>query len=119
MPSPTFLPDPRAAVSRRMFLADFGMGFTGLALGAMMLRDGVARASTEEAWAPPKGRPHFAPKAKSVIWLFMRGGVSHLESFDPKPEIDKFAGKTIASMLIIAPPSGFNEAPQIQRGKRF
>lgn len=35
------------------------------------------------------------PKAKSVIWLFMRGGVSHLESFDPKPELTKYAGKSI------------------------
>ena len=36
------------------------------------------------------------PKAKSVIWLFMNGGVSHLETFDPKPELTKYAGKTIA-----------------------
>ena len=38
---------------------------------------------------------HFAPKAKSVIWLFMRGGVSHMESFDPKPALTKYAGKSI------------------------
>ena len=114
MPSPTFLPDPRAAVSRRMFLADFGMGFTGLALGAMMFREGVARAATEEAWAPPTGRPHFAPKAKSVIWLFMRGGVSHLESFDPKPEIDKFAGKTIGE----TPYKGVQTSPWLKANQR-
>ena len=41
------------------------------------------------------GRPHRAPKAKRVIWLFMRGGVSQMESFDPKPELTKHAGKTI------------------------
>src|SRR4051812_38549513 len=80
--------------SRRTFLADMGMGFTGLALGAMLARDGIARA--DEPWSPPNGFPHFPPKAKSVIWLFMRGGVSHLESFDPKPELDRFAGKSIA-----------------------
>lgn len=40
-------------------------------------------------------KPHFVPKAKSVIWLFMRGGVSHMESFDPKPVLNKYAGKTI------------------------
>ena len=77
---------------RRTFLADLGMGFTGLALGAMLSRDGVARAD----WAPPTGRPHFPPKAKSVIWLFMNGGVSQMESFDPKPMLTKFGGKTIA-----------------------
>ena len=37
--------------------------------------------------------PHHAPKAKSVIWLFMEGGPSHLDLFDPKPELDKLAGK--------------------------
>jgi hypothetical protein len=82
-------------VSRRTFLADTGMGFTGLALGAMLFRDGVARAD-ESSWHPPDGKPHFAPKAKSVIWIFLCGGVSHLESFDVKPELNKFAGKSIS-----------------------
>src|SRR5580698_4886425 len=81
---------------RRSFLADVGMGFTGLALGAMLSRDGIVRAEAPAVWQPPDGQPHFAPKAKSVIWLFMNGGVSHMESFDPKPELTKFAGKSIA-----------------------
>ncbi len=83
-------------VHRRTFLADMGMGFVGLALGAMLHRDGMVRASEPAAWSPPDGRPHFAPKAKSVIWLFMNGGVSHLETFDPKPALNKYAGKSIA-----------------------
>ena len=78
---------------RRAFLADLGLGFTGMALGAMFARDGLG---SPAAWTPPDGSPHFAPKAKHVIWLFMNGGVSHLESFDYKPEITKHAGKTIA-----------------------
>jgi len=78
---------------RRAFLADLGLGFTGLALGAMLHRE--ARGSGA-GWVPPDGRPHFAPKARSVIWLFMNGGVSHLESFDPKPMLNRYAGKTIA-----------------------
>ncbi len=73
-------------MNRRTFLADVGLGFTGLALGAMLHRDGASGAD---------GKPHFEPKAKRVIWLFFMGGVSHLESFDPKPNLDKFAGKTI------------------------
>lgn len=80
---------------RRQFLADVGMGFTGVALSAMFHRDGVVRASEHGTWAPPTGVPHFAPKAKSVIWLFMIGGTSHMESFDPKPELTKYAGKEI------------------------
>ena len=80
---------------RRAFLADLGMGFTGLALGSMLARDGIARAETPAIWNPPTGNPYFAPKAKSVIWLFMNGGVSHMESFDPKPELTKYAGLSI------------------------
>jgi hypothetical protein len=83
--------DPRRP-SRRAFLADAGMGFAGMALGAMLYRDGVAR----EGFAPPDGRPHFLPRAKSVIWLFMVGGTSHVESFDPKPVLTQYGGKTIA-----------------------
>ncbi|QDV32760.1 DUF1501 domain-containing protein [Tautonia plasticadhaerens] len=86
-------PTPR--IPRRAFLADLGMGFTGLALGAMLFRDGVSRAADTGAWAPPDGLPHFAPRAKRVIWLFMIGGTSHLESFDPKPALNRHAGKTI------------------------
>lgn len=82
--------------NRRSFLADVGMGFTGLAMGALMSRDGVARADQTGPWAPPDGKPHFPPKAKNVIWLFMVGGVSHVEGFDPKPALNQYAGKSIA-----------------------
>ena len=78
---------------RRAFLSNMGLGFAGLALGAMLHRDGYG---SEHQWAPPTGQPHFPPKAKSVIWLFMNGGVSHMESFDPKPMLTKYGGKTIA-----------------------
>jgi hypothetical protein len=84
-----------SGINRRSFLADVGMGFTGLALGAVLFQDGVARAASAGKWAPPDGKPHFTPKAKRVIWLFMVGGASHMESFDPKPELNKYAGKTI------------------------
>ncbi|MEX0704293.1 MAG: DUF1501 domain-containing protein [Planctomycetales bacterium] len=80
-------------MTRRSFLADTGMGFTGLALGAMLAGDGVARADNPA----PDGRPHFEPKAKSVIWIFSAGGVSHIESFDPKPELNSHTGKKVAA----------------------
>src|SRR6266496_1944852 len=86
-------------VSRRSFLADTGMGFTGLALSAMLFRDGVARAESPHGasgWRAPDGRAHFAPRAKSVIWIFLCGGVSHVESFDVKPALNKYAGKSIS-----------------------
>jgi hypothetical protein len=84
-----------AGVTRRAFLADVGMGFTGLVLGSMLFQDGVAQADAPAKGTPP-GQPQFPPKAKRVIWLFMVGGTSHMESFDPKPELNKYAGKTIA-----------------------
>ena len=79
--------------ARRRFLANIGLGFTGIALSAMLQRDVFGSDGT---WVPPDGKPHFTPKAKNVIWLFMNGGVSHMESFDPKPMLTKYEGKTIA-----------------------
>src|SRR5262245_43735154 len=83
-------------VSRRSFLADTGMGFTGLALSAMLYRDGIVRAgSTALERSGAKSGPHRTPRAKNVIWIFLCGGVSHLESFDIKPELNKYAGMSI------------------------
>ncbi|MBP86868.1 MAG: sulfatase [Planctomycetaceae bacterium] len=85
---------PHSKIGRRTFLTNSGNGIAGVALAALLQRD--ARAATTGDWQPPDGNPHFAPKAKNVIWLFMRGGLSHVESFDPKPALTKHAGKTIA-----------------------
>jgi hypothetical protein len=66
----------------------------------MLHRDGVVRADQPDvaplptAWAPPDGRPQFGPRARSVIWIFLSGGVSHLETWDPKPLLNRYAGKT-------------------------
>ncbi len=68
------------------------MGFTGVALGAMLHREGISSERTDHSY--PR-QPHFTPKAKSIIWFFMNGGVSHLESFDPKPALNRHAGKTV------------------------
>jgi hypothetical protein len=82
-------------IPRRTFLFNMSTGVAGLALASLLQQDGFA--APAEEWTPPDGKPHFPPKAKSVIWLFMRGGFSHLETFDPKPALNKYAGKTIAS----------------------
>jgi hypothetical protein len=82
----------REFLSRRGFLDRLSTGLAGIALQSMFARD--ARA-LEGEWKPPSGQPFFPPRAKRVIWLFMRGGVSHMESFDPKPMLTKYAGKTI------------------------
>ena len=82
--------------SRRTFLADLGMGFTGLALGSILHRDATADLITPSTPSTPDGSPHFTPKAHRVIWIFMNGGISHLESFDPKPALNQYAGMTIS-----------------------
>jgi hypothetical protein len=94
-------------IGRRRFLADLGMGFTGLALGALLFEDGKARGWSAEA-------EQAAARAKSVIWLFMLGGASHLETFDPKPALHKYAKKTIAE----TPYATALEAPQLNKNFR-
>ncbi len=84
---------PCGRLQRRTFLTDCGMGFTGLALGAMLRRQGLASPDTKPHL--PSGQPLVAPKAKSVIWFFMNGGTSHVESFDPKPALNKYSGLTV------------------------
>ena len=75
----------RPALSRRDFLKRANMGFGMLAFGG--LANQWAAADT------PATLPHYTPKAKHVIFLFMDGGVSHIDSFDPKPELDKRHGQ--------------------------
>ena len=100
MSHPHVRPAAGSLAPRRKFLADLGLGFTGLALGAMLHRDGITRASAlappRGAWVPQSAHTHHPARAKSVIWIFLSGGLSHLESFDPKPELNKYAGQTFA-----------------------
>ena len=77
--------------SRREIITRAGSGLGGLALGYLLAQDGVkAAVKTDPLAAKP---PHHTPKAKSVIFLFMEGGPSHLDLFDPKPELEKLAGQ--------------------------
>jgi hypothetical protein len=78
---PGLLPQP---LTRREMLQRSAGGFGLLALSALL---------TEQSRAE-KPRPHFASRAKNVIFLFMDGGVSHVDSFDPKPELDRRDGET-------------------------
>jgi hypothetical protein len=86
-------------ISRRRLLQQCGGGFGGLALHSLLERDGLlagegrTRGVAENPFAPKP--PHFAPRAKSVIFLFMYGGPSHVDLFDPKPELSKHHGKPI------------------------
>jgi hypothetical protein len=84
---------------RRDFLARAANGFGAVALSALMAGDLAAkergnRPAAEINPLAPR-QPHFAAKAKSVIFLFMVGGPSHMETFDPKPELDRLHGQPL------------------------
>jgi hypothetical protein len=85
--------------TRREFLWETGAGFTGLALTGLLAADGFfdrpAQANAAINPMAPK-KPHFPAKAKSVIFLFMYGGPSQIETFDYKPKMYPLDGKTIA-----------------------
>src|SRR6056297_17844 len=80
--------------TRRQLLMTSSWGLGTLALHSLLQADGLA-AEPGAAGHSPLKISHFAPKAKSVIWMLMRGGVSHMESFDPKPALNQYAGISI------------------------
>lgn len=90
-----------SSLSRRQMLQQSGLGFGALALNWMLQQDAAAGVATQVA--------HHAPRAKSVIWLFMEGGPSHLDLVDPKPLLNKLSGQPL--------PSGFKE-PITAMGER-
>ena len=84
-------PENAAHVSRRWFMEQCGMGMGAMALQHLLAAGGYAQAKGPDNPLAPKA-PHFAPKAKNVIYLFMGGAPSHLEMFDNKPQLAKFDG---------------------------
>ena len=83
------------SINRRDLLASFGAGFGTLALQSLLQQDAL-RAGEAPIINPLAPRlSHYAAKAKAVIFLFMYGGPSHIDLFDPKPELEKWNGKPI------------------------
>jgi hypothetical protein len=77
--------EPIASFSRRQMLSRLGGGFGMLGLRSMF------GATAENPFAPKQ--PHFPAKAKRVIFLFMNGGMSQVDTFDPKPMLTKYNGQ--------------------------
>src|SRR5947209_3748510 len=86
----TSLPFP----TRRFFLAQAGGGFGALAL-ASLLTEARARAAPAPNSADGPRPPHFEPRVKRMIWLFMHGGPSHVDLFDPKPDLVQYGGQPL------------------------
>src|SRR6185436_20831359 len=85
--TPNLNPIPRV-LPRRHFLWNSAGGIGGLALAWMLNRE--SRAEPASALLP-----HFAPRARRVVQIFCAGGVSHIDTFDYKPELEKLHGKTL------------------------
>lgn len=88
---------PRA-LTRRDLLFKAGAGFGALALAALQAEEAagsISGTAEGEAGLLLARPPHRAPKARSIIWLFMEGGPSHIDLFDPKPELARLAGKPL------------------------
>lgn len=90
------------AATRREFLARSALGFGALAAGDLLARDSRAAEEARPAAALAPRRSHFPATARSVIFLFMTGGPSHLETFDPKPDLQRLDGQPL--------PASFNAA---------
>jgi hypothetical protein len=91
-----FLPCPgreSPALSRRGMLQSCASGFGMLALSGMLAEETRSTRAAESLQLP---QPHFPPKAKNVIFCFMDGGVSHVDSFDPKPKLTELDEKPFA-----------------------
>jgi hypothetical protein len=106
-------PHTRHPVSRRDFLLRAGGGFGALALAALLERDARGQAPAADAPGSPgmnplaPRKPHFAAKADAVIFLFMEGGPSALDLFDPKPELTRRHGQPLpASFGQVITPMG-------------
>ncbi len=87
--------DSCLALSRRRWLSQMGTGFGMVGLASVLADAGMLGAAPAQAAESPLAprQPHFAPRAKRVIFLFMNGGPSHVDTFDPKPALEKYAGQ--------------------------
>lgn len=89
--------DKLAYLTRRSFLGRSSQGLGMLALGSLM--SDRAAGATEEKWRGVVQPLHHAPKAKRVIWLYMAGGMTHLETWDPKPKLAEMDGKSMPESI--------------------
>ncbi|MEX1095852.1 MAG: DUF1501 domain-containing protein [Planctomycetales bacterium] len=83
---------PRGPLGRRDFLGDLATGLGGIALASLLHRDGLFAADPAAA-SGPGGAPHHPPRARRVIQIFLAGGLSQVDSFDYKPELEKRQGQ--------------------------
>ena len=90
------LTEHKLNINRRRFLSRLSMGIGSAALGSLLMPD-LFRGGEEEAIMA--GLPHFAPKAKRVIYLFQNGAPSQLDLFDYKPKLQEMFGQDLPASV--------------------
>lgn len=110
-------PSHPGMLARRWFFKECGMGVGAMALGHLLRQEGLAAPSSLNPMSPKA--PHFAPKAKRVIYLFMAGAPSHLELFDHKPELTKWNGKLPPAELLKGYRAAFINPSSTLLGPKF
>jgi hypothetical protein len=90
-------------VTRRAFLTQSANGFGAVAFTAMMAQAQNPSSSLAPSQSVADGKYHFPPKAKSVIFLYMDGGPSQVDTFDPKPLLTKHHGRNPGELFEVAP----------------
>ncbi|HEX5106072.1 MAG TPA: DUF1501 domain-containing protein, partial [Pirellulaceae bacterium] len=98
-------------VSRRKMLAQSAAGFGTIGLAGAMHAAGLIGAPAQAANEPAYPSPHFAPRAKRVIYLFMNGGPSHVDTFDPKPALKDHEGQMPEGDTMRKKKGGFIPSP--------
>src|SRR5438105_3405631 len=92
-------------LDRRSFLRQAGGGFGAVALAGLLAQEEIAGADVAASDTTAPRQPHFRPRAKSVIYLYMDGGPSQVDTFDPKPRLNKEHGQPFAMKM---EPTQFN-----------
>lgn len=85
-------------LNRRRFLSKLSLGIGSLALGSLLIPELFSKGETDDNLYPP-GIPHFAPKAKRIIYLFQNGAPSQLETFDYKPKLCEMMGEELPASV--------------------
>ncbi|MDA7662860.1 DUF1501 domain-containing protein [Pirellulaceae bacterium] len=92
--------DKVKSIARRTFLKDSAMGIGAVALSSLLAAEGTTASSVTQHSGGVIRDLHVPPRAKRVIFLFMAGGPSHVDLFDPKPLLNKMDGKKIPDHLL-------------------
>src|SRR4051812_3804959 len=95
-------PFERITQTRRDFLATSACGLGTAALASLLGQDGLLAAETPGGLSDPLAArlPHFAPKAKNCIFIFLEGGPSQMDLFDPKPLLNQYDGQPLPDSLV-------------------